>query len=261
MNDFETKISELDISLFDAISSQSTDSDKESLLALQLAVRELTGNYNYLEIGSHLGGSIQPYLFDKRCSAVYSIDKRPEFQPDERGLDYNYRNNSTGRMIEMLREVSPEGVAKITAIDGDTRETDSAVVKEKIHLCFIDGEHTDKAVFSDFRFCLDVLDKRGAIVFHDTQIVYNGVAMCLDYLENEGVSFKSYNLPSILFVVEIGDFSIHRHAKISELLLRGREGYLFSLQNNDEYRVFANKKPFLLYRRLIAKLKGSNRFE
>jgi len=97
--DFENAIAGLDISLFSAIESQSTDDDKRSLLACQLAVRELRDPYIYLEIGSYIGGSIQPYLLDPRCKRIYSIDKRPAKQPDERGIDYIYENNSTARMM------------------------------------------------------------------------------------------------------------------------------------------------------------------
>lgn len=58
MKSFDQRISDLDLGLFEKIESQSTDCDKQSLLACQLAVREQTGNYNYLEIGSYIGGSI-----------------------------------------------------------------------------------------------------------------------------------------------------------------------------------------------------------
>ena len=63
MDDFEKRLEKLDLSLFEKIESQSVPEDKESLLACQFAVRELRSGYNYLEIGSYLGGSIQPYLF------------------------------------------------------------------------------------------------------------------------------------------------------------------------------------------------------
>jgi hypothetical protein len=64
MKDIESKITSLDITLFDAIYSQSTPEDKLSFLMVQKAVRGLVSQYSYLEIGSHLGGTIQPYLVD-----------------------------------------------------------------------------------------------------------------------------------------------------------------------------------------------------
>jgi hypothetical protein len=257
MNNFEQALQDLDLKLFEKITSQSTEADKRSLLACQQAVRDMRPGYNYLEIGSYLGGSIQPYLLDDKCRRIYSIDKRPESQPDERGIEYVYQNNSTARMLEKLRDVSPD-LDKIVTIDGDTRELSVDAVTEKVQLCFIDGEHTDAAVLSDFRFCLDVLDQEGAIIFHDAQITYNGIADCVGYLEENGTPFHAYALPSIVFVIEIGDFPIHRDPRIMQRLIDNHQSYLFSLQNNDEFRRFANKLPFKMIRNLVARVRGGN---
>ncbi len=264
MNSFEQKLSDADLSLFGKIESQSTENDKKSLLACQFAVREIIGEYNYLEIGSYLGGSIQPHLLDERCKTIYSIDKRPEFQPDERGVEYQYQNNSTKRMLELLKAVSAENISKVKTIDGDTRELDKKLIGDKMHLCFIDGEHTDEAVFADFLFCFNSLQKNlrgGAIVFHDASIIYNGLADCLEYLKKRKEIFRAYNLPDVVFVIEIGNFPLHKNPRILDILTNGYEGYIFSLQLNDYYRQFANKKPFLLYRKLVSKLKGLNKFD
>jgi|SRR5687768_4417665 len=258
MHNFEKLLADLDLKLFEKINSQSTEHDKKSLLACQLAVRELKPSYNYLEIGSYLGGSIQPHLLDAQCARIYSIDKRPEQQPDERGIDYVYQNNSTARMLEHLRQVDSSKIEKVITIDGDTRQIDSAQVKDKIDLCFIDGEHTDKAVFSDFRFCLDVLNESGAIVFHDAQITYNGIADCVKYLKEKKINFRAYNLPSIVFVLEINDFPLHRNAKVLDLLTNNYNGYLESLQYNDDYRKFANRFPFGFLRRWYVSARKQN---
>lgn len=259
MSNFEQALSNLDVNIFEKIKSQSSENDKQSLLACQLAVRELVPGYNYLEIGSYLGGSIQPHLLDEKCARIFSIDKRPLNQPDNRGIDYTYMNNSTARMLELLSKVAPTD--KITTIDGDTREISPSEVKEKINLCLIDGEHTDEAVFSDFKFCLKVLAESGAIVFHDAPITYNGLANCIEYLKEKGIKFRAYSLPDIVFAIEIGDFPMHKSAAIFDRLTNNHIGYLYSLQYNDYYRQFANKKPFLLYRKFITKWKGLNKFD
>lgn len=75
--EFDQNLNDLDLELFAVIPSQSTDDDKRSLLAVQRRTRELAGNYSYLEIGSYLGGSIQPHLLDSKCKSIWSIDKRP----------------------------------------------------------------------------------------------------------------------------------------------------------------------------------------
>jgi hypothetical protein len=129
MNNFDQALEDLDLNLFEKITSQSTEADKRSLLAVQMAVRALRPDYTYLEIGSYLGGSIQPHLLDDKCRRIYSIDKRPSVQPDERGIDYVYRNNSTARMLEGLRQVSTD-LDKIVTIDGETRDLDTGEVKD-----------------------------------------------------------------------------------------------------------------------------------
>lgn len=164
-------------------------------------------------------------------------------------------------MLENLKSVAPEQVEKVTAIDGDTRQIKTSEIKDKITLCYIDGEHTDEAVLSDFKFCLSVLSESGAIVFDDADIIYNGIANCLEYLKKESIAFRAYNLPDKVFAIEIRDFPLHQNKAILERLLNNHQGYLYSLQSNDLYRRFVNKKPFRLYRKLMVKLKGLNKFE
>jgi len=258
MSNFDQAIASLDLKLFEKIPSQSTDNDKRSFLAVQLAVRNLRSPYNYLEIGSYLGGSIQPHLVDDRCSRIYSIDRRPLQQPDARGFDYTYLNNSTERMLEQLRTVAADKIDKITTIDGDSRTLAPSRVDEKVDLCFIDGEHTDEAVLSDFKFCLEVLRPDGCIAFHDAQITYNGLADCISYLEKRGIKFRAYSLPSIVFVIEIGDFPVHKEPSIFDRLVNNYESYLFSLQGNDQYRRFANKYLFRTVRNFISRVRGGN---
>jgi Methyltransferase domain len=261
MTEFERSISNLDLKLFEKISSQSNDNDKRSLLACQLAVRELAGNYTYLEIGSYLGGSIQPHLLDEKCARIFSIDKRPLVQPDERGVDYTYLNNSTARMLENLKDVAPERIDRIRAIDGDTRSIKASEITDKITLCYIDGEHTDEAVISDFEFCLKVLDENGAILFDDANIIYNGIADCVEILKRRGIEFRAYHLPDKVFAIEVGDFPLHQNKAILERLLNNYEGYLYSLRSNDYYRRFVNKKPFQIYRAMMTRIKGLNKFD
>lgn len=257
MNNFETLIANLDLSLFERISSQSTEMDKASLLACQSAVRDRLDTYNYLEIGSYLGGSIQPHLLDPKCKRIYSIDKRPVVQPDARGYDWQYRNNSTERMMSMLSEVATD-TRKIKTLDGDTRNLDPKLIDQSVQLCFIDGEHTDESVGADFRFCLTGIDTDAAIVFHDSHIIYNGIATALEYLEKKGIKFRAYVLPHTVFVVEIGEFPLHRHRAVEKMLLENRHSYLFALQDNDHFRRFANRFPFGLLRKVMLKVRGGN---
>ena len=102
----EDRIQLMDVSLFDGIASETSVEDRRSLLLIQKSLRDL-GEYVYLEIGSHLGGSIQAHFADPKCKLIYSIDKRPLSQPDERGIRYPYPENSTHRMITNLHSAFP----------------------------------------------------------------------------------------------------------------------------------------------------------
>jgi hypothetical protein len=256
MNNFEELIGNLDLKLLEKIKSQADENDLKSRLACQLASRGLQANYNYLEIGSYLGGSIQPYLLDEKCTKIYSIDKRPLQQPDERGVDYIYLNNSTARMLELLKEVAP--IEKITTIDGDSGDINPDKISDKVQVSFIDGEHTDQAVMRDFKFCLRVSAENCVIAFDDASIVYNGIGDCIEYLKSEKIKFNAYCLPSKFFVIEIGDFPIHLHQAIMQRLINNHESFIYSLKDNKYYRDFANKYPFRLYRKIISKIHGSN---
>lgn len=234
---FDAALAQLDPSLFDAIGSQSSTHDRQSLLACQLATRDAHAGYVYLEIGSHLGGSLQPYVLDTRCRRIYSIDARPPVQPDERcDTGYAYPDNSTARMLEGLRTLSAAGAAKVTCIDADTRDVDPRGISERPQLCFIDGEHTDAAVARDFAFCRQVLAPDGAIVFHDANVIYLGLAAIVEQLRREGVRFRAYMLPDVVFVIELDGCRLHETPAIQRLLLDNHVGYLASLAANHHYR-------------------------
>src|SRR5262249_19322246 len=132
--------------------------------------------YTYLEIGSHLGGSLQQHLVDPLCRTIISIDKRPPSQPDDRGMRFAYEGNSTERMRDHLRAVAPDQLGKLVCFEADARDLDPCQIPERPQLCFIDGEHTRSAVRSDFAFCLRVCDPDGAIYFHDASIIFPALA-------------------------------------------------------------------------------------
>jgi hypothetical protein len=250
---FEGRLDALDVTLFDAIPSQTTANDRRSLLAIQLAVRSLASPYTYLEIGSYVGGSIQTHLLDPSCSAIYSIDARPESQPDNSGLRLRYPNNTTERMMDNLRAVADP--AKVRCLAGDTEDIDPAQVEDPgADLCLIDGEHRDEAVIRDFEFCRSALRGTGVVVFHDAQLVYEGIARVLGRLRQAGIVFHAYNLPSTLLVVEVGELPVHRHPAIAAMLIDNHVGYLESLQANDHFRRWATTGPVRLMRAVKSRL-------
>jgi hypothetical protein len=197
----EERIESLDLSLFDLVSTQTYPEDRTSLLLLQRCVRR-SGDYIYAEIGSHLGGTLQPHLVDGRCTLIYSIDKRPLVLPDEYSGEVYYPENSTQRMLDGLREAFPESpVEKIRTFDGDAQELDPSQFSKAADFCFIDAEHTDRAVVSDFGFCLSICKPDGVIAFHDAAIILGGLGRIRRQLRKSGIRFQHFLLPRHVYVI------------------------------------------------------------
>ena len=205
------RLSRLDETLFDAIESQTSDQDRRSLLALHGAVADALGNFGYLEIGSHRGGSLQVLVTDERCRKIVSIDPRPEWQPDDRpGIaGCAYSRNSTEDMLELLAVVPGADVTKIETIELGTESIDPETV-ERPDLCFVDGEHTQVAALRDARFCRAVLRGRGIVAFHDFWIVAPAVLRFLRELKDG----RGYFLRNSIFVVEFGGATVYADSRI-----------------------------------------------
>lgn len=203
VSSIQDRIESLDVSLFDTIPTQSEYGDRQAWLAIQRSIRRQR-EYVYLEIGSHLGGSIQQHLVDPRCRKIVSVDKRPLSQPDDRGQDYHYEGNSTRRMLDNLRRVSPAGLDKIIAIDADARDIDP-VALPPADFCFIDGEHTYSAVMSDFAFCLRACTPNATICFHDDNVIFRALIAIMSDLRRHGVPFTACKLPGTTFGIFLRD--------------------------------------------------------
>ncbi len=247
---FEQRLTAGDLSLFDGITSQLEPGDKKSLLAIQNAVRRLLGSYRYLEIGSYLGGSLQPHVVDPRCTAIVSIDKRIDIPADERVDAITYPENTTRHMLSLLERLSPDGARKIRTIDADAADIDPGSLEGPQDLCFIDGEHTDAAVRSDFRFCRSVLAPNGAILFHDANLVFSGIAEILRDLRGDHVPFHAYVLPCTVFVIEFGNCPLHATDGLRDLLADNHEAYLYGMLSMEHYRSVYNSWPVQTLRRI-----------
>jgi hypothetical protein len=238
--------------LFAAIKSQTSTNDRSSLIAVRDAVRRAFGEYTYLEIGSHLGGTLQPHVLDEACVHLWSIDSRPDAQPDERGADWVYPDNSTARMTALLATLDPTVVDRLHTFDADASSIDPRSIDPAPRLLFVDGEHTDSAVRSDAEFCRRVAHPDGAvIVFHDAQIVYGGLQETFTAWREHGLEFHAYVLPDCVMVLELG-IAIHTDSAIQPLLVDNHVGYLASLSANDVYRTMARRFPAKQYWRVVA---------
>lgn len=210
----------------------------------------MVSTYVYLEIGSHLGGSLQPHVLDSACAVMHSIDPRPADQPDQRGVRFAYPGNSTERMLDNLTRLSADARSRIRCYEQPTTALDPAVIAPAPHLCFIDGEHTDAAVMADFAFCRRVLAPDGLILLHDAGIVYNALAAIISGLDAEGVRYHAAALPDAVFAIEFGSAGLLEGASLAEARRDGYRGYVATLQTNDHYRQFFGRWPFRVLRRL-----------
>jgi hypothetical protein len=240
----------VDLSLFSKIQSQQSTGDKVSFLTILRAHARIFGEFCYLEIGSHLGGSIAPVLQQTHCRKVYSIDKRPQSQNDDTGQRYYYPGNSTERMMQNLRNVDPASDSKVLCIDGDTSTISIPEFDLRPSICFIDGEHTDAIVFRDYKFCRKVIQDNGTLIFHDANTIYLTLRRIVSDLDDEGICFEAFCLADTMFVISFGPVKISEDQAVLALMRNGG-GYLPSLVINDHYRQFKNRKIFRLFRSVL----------
>jgi hypothetical protein len=248
---FSARLDRLDITIFDAIPSESTPWDKRSLLACQHAVRMQWSPYVYLEIGSHLGGSLQPHVLDPACAVMHSIDPRPSQQPDARGQRFGYPGNSTGRMLANLSAAGGE-TNRVICYEQTSGLLSPDVIVPAPHLCFIDGEHTDQAVLADFAFCQRVIAPGGLMLFHDAHIIYNALDAIVASLDRAGTVYRACHLPDTLFAIELGEGTLLEGTALAPVRRESYRGYVLSLQSTDRYRRFANQWLFRALRKVRA---------
>lgn len=166
------------------IPSQLNSADHEILQHMHGLASSL-GIYNYLEIGSYLGGSLQYALAASRCTEVVSVDTRLTGQiNDERQIDYSY-TVSTADMLTQLHDHKIK-TDKLTCIDGTVEDVNS-----KFNVIFIDGEHTVRATFWDAINSLDLLKENGLLLFHDAWIVHHAIDCVELLLKHQGREFSS----------------------------------------------------------------------
>lgn len=168
------------------IPSQTSRNDQLTLLSVQAHVAARNPGYCYVEVGSHLGGSLLPHLHERQCARAFSIDPRPASQPDERGQRYHYKDNSTARMRTLLAsEASNDEMAKLSTFDATAESVAAHAVMPYFELAFIDGEHTVLAVVSDFLALLPFAHPRGAVIlFHDSNLIFNALLIAEKILDH-----------------------------------------------------------------------------
>lgn len=222
------RVDSLDTALFTTVLSQTSEEERRTLLAVQRAIARRFGQYTYLEIGSYLGGSLQPHVADPRCTEIFSIDPRPDCPPDDRvpGDGIEYTGNTKQQMLTGLSAIDPQGVAKIVCIDSDAKDVPPTCIAPSPHIAFIDGEHTHAAALSDFAFCEKVVRNDGVILFHDFGVVHAAIHQICRSLDRKGKRHLPLRLEGSLFGVFFNPSIIDDDPYLAEV--NRRYGYLWT---------------------------------
>ena len=102
-------------------------------------------------------------------------------------------------MMDGLRNASPEIQLEINkTFDSDASKLNPAQFIPKPNFCFIDGEHSNRAVVSDFSFCLDVCAPDAVIALHDANIIYGSLPLIKRRLR--GWRWQGLLLPDNVYV-------------------------------------------------------------
>ncbi len=201
-------IPELNIRLFDAIPPQASDDDKRMLLLAQQAIRSVKKTYTYLETGSYLGGSLQIHLASPYCEHIYSIDKRPELQPDERNKAYAYPKDGAEQMLALLQWHYPNvSLDKLEILNASTENLPADAIPNPPDLCFIDSEHTVRQALADFFFCLKVAGKDCLIVFHDANIVHRAILIAKAYAARRNLRCSAMKVAGNIYIFLMGAYA------------------------------------------------------
>ncbi len=209
----KNETSSIDISIFKAPTQTSND-DRVALETIRAFVSDKGFQYNYLELGSYLGGTLLPHLVSPDCSRILSVDKRVSFQPDERRTEgYFYAGITTDDLInELSRHVDDsECLHKLETHDGVVGDLDPQLVLESypsgFHLCFIDAEHTNEAVFSDFLHTYKLAASNSIIMLHDSWLLGAGIQNIMCYLNSNNTPFYFCKIKDSVSAFFLGNYA------------------------------------------------------
>ena len=100
-------------------------------------------------------------------------------------------------MLSLLRAIPGADVGKLTTIEAGSEAVDPSTITVEPTLCFIDGEHTDRAALRDAMFCAAVAP-RSIIAFHDRCAVKRAICAFMRVTDGYG-----HPLPDSMFVVDL----------------------------------------------------------
>ncbi len=174
------------INKFFPIPSQTSLNDKIIIFRINKLLNRKVKNFVYLEIGSYLGGSLTPFLSNKNCKKIISIDHRNQILEDERSEKWSYEKISENMMIKNLKD-NKFNTSKLDTFNGDVSSYKSKVYCD---IVFIDGIHTDKNTFSDFLYVMDKVKKNSIIMFHDSDVIHKALILINEFLKKNNYIYK-----------------------------------------------------------------------
>jgi len=130
--------------------------------------------------------------------------------------------NSTEAMLKGLARALPvSDLGKIQAFDADASEVNVAAIDPAPALCFIDGEHTNPAALSDFRFCLRVGAPDCVFAFHDDYIIAGAIRSARRLLRAQERRAVGMKLTGSVYVLVRGELAARAAARLAPLSQNG----------------------------------------
>jgi hypothetical protein len=184
--------------------------DQQSMLDLRKII-QVDGQYVYLEIGSETGQGLTSVLADPHCSAVLSVDLRPQSTPDERGRTWEYGVTTLQMLDYLALRVRLDDMKKLWTFEADTEKF--VVLVDRLHakvptpnLVFLDAEHTNAAVFQDFLNIYPLLPSDCIFAGHDANLIFDGVVNIEAMLKYLKIPFHLAYLPDVVFAFAFGKY-------------------------------------------------------
>jgi hypothetical protein len=137
-------------------------------------------------------------------------------------------------MIEGLSRIPGADLSKLKTFDTDASEVPAGEI-DRPDYCFVDAEHTDRAIQSDYIFCETVSKGRPVFLAHDAFIVYRGLDAIIKRVARSQQFVRVLLLPTHLMLIDtVGH--IGNHAAVIARAREGWRGYLDGMLTNDWYR-------------------------
>lgn len=182
------------------------------------------GSYNYVEIGSYLGRTLQPHIDNPACKHILSIDLRPDVTDDERGPLDMYKGISEDDMLALLAEhCTARDLKKLDCVTDSSDCLKRRRSRRRYQLALIDGEHTITAAFRDFLNLMQVMDEDAIVLFDDTPVILPAVMNVAAMLEAQGKTHHVAYCRGGISVVGLGAMAAEVERRFDETLLLGED--------------------------------------